>query len=106
MAFRIEPADTATGWAHGYDHIQLCKTIGRRGVTLPNVPDWLPESYPAFPIPGNSLVSRFLAMVIAMHGLSDGKVDELLQRVFPGRVKLRREYGNIIQRLFNPSLDS
>ena len=106
LAFRIEPADTAAGWTHRYDHIQLCKTIERGGIPLPNAPDWLPESYPAFPIPGNCQVSRFLAMVISMHGLELVEVDKILRRVIPNRSSLRREYGNVIQRLFNPSLDS
>lgn len=104
LAFRIEPADKESGWAHGYDHMQFCRTIGRRGAALPNAPKWLPESYPAFPIPGSSMVSRFLAMVIAMHGFSDIQVTHLLQNVFPSDAMLKQKYRDVIQRLFSADL--
>lgn len=104
LAFRIEPGDVGSGWAHRYDHVQLCKSIGHRSYTLPNAPEWLPESYPAFPVPGESIVSRFLAMIVAMHGFADS-LKAVFEMIFPSRPTLRRKYSEITEDLLKPVLD-
>lgn len=97
IAFRFEPGDAA-GHAHGYDHVQLSRSIGRRAARLPSAPDWLPDSYPAFPIPGQSAVSRFLSMVVAMHGYPDG-VRDVLTEMFSNRDAVWGEYLRLIDRM-------
>ena len=103
IAFRFEPKDTIPTSAHGYEHVQLSKSIGHRTRSLPQSPDWLPDSYPCFPIPGNSMVSRFLAMVVAIHGFPIG-IGEVMQQIF--RPVLARKYFDCVQRLFANSPDS
>lgn len=104
LAFRIEPGDVGPEWTHRYDHVQLCKSIGHHSYTLPNVPDWLPESYPAFPVPGKSIVSRFLAMIVAMHGFADS-LKEVFEKIFPARPMLGEKYTGIIKELLEPVQD-
>lgn len=101
LAFRIEPGDVGPGWTHRYDHVQLCKSIGNHSYTLPNVPNWLPESYPAFPVPGGCIVSRFLAMIVAMHGFADS-LNAVFDVIFPSRPMLRKKYSEITKDLLKP----
>ena len=98
IAFRFEPADVE-GRAHGYDHVQLSRSIGRRSLALPGSLDWLPDSYPAFLIPGQSLASRFLAMVVAMHGYPRGARDILDEALTPNGKMLWQEYSGLIDRM-------
>ncbi len=104
LAFRIEPGDVGAGWKHRYDHIQLCKSIGHSSYALPNAPDWLPESYPAFPVPGGSVVSRFLAMIVSMHGFADD-LNKVFEEMFPARPVLGEKYSCIIKKLLKPIHD-
>lgn len=107
LAFRIEPGDVGSGWTHRYDHVQLCKSIGHRSYRLPNAPEWLPESYPAFPVPGECIISRFLAMIVAMHGFADS-LKEVFDEVFKGKFdsrSLSRRYLDIANDLFKPVPD-
>lgn len=98
IAFRFEPKDTITGTTHEYDHVQLSKSIGHRTGRLPQCPVWLPDSYPCFPIPGKCVVSRFLSMVVAMHGYPTG-IDTVLQQLFPNRPAVLQRYSDCIFRL-------
>ena len=41
---------------------------------------WLPDSYPAFPIPGKCSLDRFLMLVVALHGFPSS-IQTLLQRI-------------------------
>ena len=78
IAFRFE---SSTRGAHGYTHVQLTSKWSRPGVGLPAVPQWLPTSYPAFPIPAENCTELFLAMATAVHGWRGG-VDVLIQELF------------------------
>ena len=68
ICFRLEPADQLEGTRHGYSHMQLSwRFHGKQ--TEPEKPlKWLPDSYPAFPIPGKCSLDRFLMLVVALHG--------------------------------------
>lgn len=105
IAFRFEPKDTIPTTTHGYEHAQLSKSIAHRTRSLPQSPDWLPDSYPCFPIRGNSMVSRFLTMVVAMHGYPIG-IDNVLQQIFQNRPKQARDYWACIRRLLNGESDA
>ena len=65
------------------------------------MPEWLPESYPAFPLPGESIVSRFLAMIVAMHGFSDS-LKVFYDDVFKER---SNRYWRITEELLKPVPD-
>ena len=86
IAFRFEGSQRGR---HGYAHLQLTSKLKNLGLTAtPDVdgqsqclPEWLPDSYPAFPIPARNWTEMFLAMVTAVHGHSGG-VDVLIQEIF------------------------
>ena len=86
IAFRFEGSQRGR---HGYAHLQLTSKLKNLGLTAtPGVdgqsqclPEWLPDSYPAFPIPARNWTEMFLAMVTAVHGHSGG-VDVLIQEIF------------------------
>ena len=75
LGFRFEPADAGEDQSHGFDHVQLSVAMGHRTAALTSTADWLPDSYPAFPIPSKDMRDRFLAMALAMHGFPQGVVD-------------------------------
>ena len=104
IAFRFEPKDSIPGTTHGYEHVQLSKSIGHRTRRLPQSPDWLPDSYPCFPIPGKCVVSRFLTMVVAVHGYPNG-IDNVLQQIFQSRPKQAQDYLACIGHLLNGEFD-
>ena len=101
LAFRIEKGQNRPGWAHGYEHIQLCKSIGCDTHRLQRVPSWVPVSYPAFPVPGRTTASRFLAMIVAMHGFADSLSNVL--EIFDGRSMRRKEYSKYVKSLLGSS---
>ncbi|MDE2921797.1 MAG: hypothetical protein OYL92_17030 [Acidobacteriota bacterium] len=78
IAFRFECAERS-GTRHGYTHVQLTRDlrIAGRPDRLQGVPEWLPESYPAFPVPARDSLELFLAMATAVHGFPDG-IDSLI----------------------------
>ena len=104
IAFRFEPRDTLPTTTHGYEHVQLSKSIGHRTRSLPQSPDWLPDSYPCFPIRGDCVASRFLTMAIAMHGYPIG-IDNVLQQIFQNRPKQAKDYLGFIRHLLNGESD-
>ena len=75
LGFRFEPADVGEDRTHGYDHMQLSTALGHRSAPLRATADWLPDSYPAFPIRSKDMRDRFLAMALAMHGFPEGVAD-------------------------------
>jgi len=90
FAFRFEPG-SKRGGTHGYDHVQINESLGHRTVELEGVVTPLPTRYPAFPIPGESPVTRFLAMAVSMHGFPNG-VDDILDDAFKGHAAKRKTY--------------
>ena len=89
LAFRFECS--AEG-RHGYSHVQLTSKVSKSGlsamweVDAQNtengfLPQWLPDSYPAFPVPAGDWTEMFLAMVTAVHGYRGG-IDDLIRDLF------------------------
>ena len=83
LVFRFEPADEQTS-SHGYPHVQLSRSLSRRGVPVGCVPSWLPDSYPAFPLPARDSTDMFLSMAIAVHGF-EGGMKQLIEKMFQDR---------------------
>ena len=84
VAFRFECAER-TGSRHGYTHVQLTRDLRVAGRTnrLQGVPEWLPASYPAFPVPARDSLELFLAMATAVHGFPGG-IDSLIVDLHQG----------------------
>lgn len=80
LAFRFEPADSP-GYSHDYPHVQFCRQVAERQLDLAGVPTWIPDSYPAFPLPSSDPLRLFLAMLVAVHGRSGG-VDHVIRETF------------------------
>ena len=99
IAFRFEPGAPKSVTAHGYDHVQLNESLGRKQVVLGSAVSPLPTTYPAFPIPSQDTVTRFLAMVVAMHGFPSG-VDRVLEDAFMGEGRKRKTYLDMTKAMF------
>ena len=93
IAFRFEPGSTKSA-LHAYDHVQLSESLGAREVGLSQLMSPMPTHFPAFPLPSHDNVTRFLALVVAMHGYPDG-VDRILGAAFSGRPNEHRVYFDI-----------
>jgi len=100
FAFRFEPASRDDGTTHGYDHMQLSNSLCLRQVSLSGVLKHLPSSYPALPIPGNAPLTRFLAMIISMHGYPRDVI-KILSQAFNGNSNKREKYRNLIRKMLN-----
>jgi hypothetical protein len=83
LAFRFEPGH-ATGQTHDYAHLQLSRKLLRDTLEVVGIPDWLPVSYPAFPVHGTDPVTMFLCVAAAVHGHSLGAID-LLKEIYAGQ---------------------
>lgn len=90
LGFRFEPADTGEDQSHGYDHVQLSVVMGHRTVALARTAEWLPDSYPAFPLPSKDMRGRFLSMALAMHGFPRG-VEDIVDRISRRNSQLARD---------------
>ena len=82
LAFRFECERRGRGTRHGYTHVQLTRYLLVAGGRFPlrGVPEWLPASYPAFPVPAHDSLELFLAMATAVHGFPGG-VDTWIVRL-------------------------
>ena len=100
IAFRFEPSAQPSGTAHGYDHVQLNEKLGQQQVELDGAVSPLPTTYPAFPIPSQDAVTRFLAMVISMHGFPSG-VDYVFEHAFKGKPSTRKKYLKMTTEMLN-----
>jgi len=83
LAFRFEPAHKPPS-VHNYGHVQLSRKMVRKTIEVRGIPNWLPDSYPAFPILTSEPLTAFLCMVTAVHGYEDG-CTAVLQDIFAGR---------------------
>ena len=105
IAFRFECS--AEG-RHEYSHVQLTSKLSKSGLSAMHeldaqggcLPRWLPDSYPAFPIPAQDWTEMFLAMVTAVHGYRGG-VDELMRDIFKDASGTRdaRHYNGILGKM-------
>lgn len=80
LGMRFEPSH-GFGGAHGYSHVQFCRELDKKTIPLSGVPQWLPISYPAIPIPAKDSLEMFLSVGVAMHGYRGGMAS-LLQEIF------------------------
>ena len=84
LAFRLETS-IRQNTPHGYPHMQLTRKMAEPSSSSENsikgVPEWLPDRYPAFPIPAHDPLEMFLCMVTAVHGFRGG-IDDLLVDIF------------------------
>jgi hypothetical protein len=78
LAFRFEPAHHPST-RHGYGHVQMSRKMLKRTIEVQGIPEWLPDSYPAFPISTSNPLKMFLGMATAIHGYADGGLDYLLE---------------------------
>ena len=100
ITFRFEPTSVRYPNArHGYDHIQLSEKLGpnRLDLTSPVAP--LPTTYPAFPSPSKDAVTRFLAMMVSMHGYPTGALD-IIREAFGGQSSKSKAYVDLIDSMF------
>lgn len=88
---------------HGYSHLQFTRNIPEFQSIFG--PDWLPLSYPAFPVPALDSSEMFLSMVTAVHGLRGG-IDELLRDIFQqaARPKDAIAYTRKLNNMLNTNL--
>ena len=98
VAFRFEGSGRGR---HAYSHIQLTSKLPI-GVAGENVVlrEWLPVSYPAFPVRARNRTEMFLAMMTAVHGYSGG-VDVLIEEIFQGtgRPNYARKYREVLENM-------
>lgn len=79
LAFRFESAHGHRS-RHDYSHVQPSRRLLLRTIIPNGIPQWLPESYPAFPIPARDPLGMFLSMTVSVHGYRGG-MDDLLRDV-------------------------
>lgn len=106
LAFRFE-SSYRQNTPHEYLHVQLTRRIeeSSSAKNLRGVPEWLPDRYPAFPIPAHDPLEMFLCMVTAVHGLRDG-IDKLLKDIFQqaARPKDAIAYTEKLNEMLNTNL--
>ena len=100
LAFRFEPADNPNR-SHNYAHIQFCRKFRRGHSEFKPIglPQWLPDSYPAFPLPSSEPLDLFLFMATALHGRRGG-IDAILKEIFQkaGRTLKAVEYLELLDK--------
>ena len=105
LAFRFETS-LRKNTPHGYPHMQLTRKIAESssGNSIQGIPEWIPDSYPAFPIPAHDPLEMFLCMVTAVHGFHGG-IDHLLVDIFQkaSRPYYALQYKNRLTKMLNPS---
>lgn len=97
LVFRFEPADEPQ-YSHGYPHIQFSRSLLRRADPIGCVPSWLPDSYPAFPLPARDSTEMFLSMAVAVHGF-EGGMKQLIEKMLQDRPLDLRKYLRRVENL-------
>ena len=97
LVFRFEPADAPRS-SHGYPHVQLSRSLSRRTIPVGCVPSWLPDSYPALPVPARDSMDMFLSMAVAVHGF-EGGMKRLLGEMFEERPRDVLKYVKKLENL-------
>jgi hypothetical protein len=85
LAFRFEQAHPAPS-THDFGHIQMSRKMLRKEI-IPKTLPWIPDSYPAFPIPTSDPLRMFLCVATAVHGYGGG-VMTVLQEIFQSASRL------------------
>ncbi len=105
LAFRFEPADPPD-YSHNYPHVQFSRMVAGRRVKLDGVPCWIPDSYPAFPLPSSEPLRLFLAMLVTVHGRSGGAekvIRDMFQRA--NRPRLAVGYLQTLREMLDPRVN-
>lgn len=86
LGFRFEPAESPSS-THAYAHLQLCRSLC--GLDLP-VPPWIPDSYPAFPLPACDTLGMFLCLTTSVHGYGE-RMGSVLGRMYATPSDLQKQ---------------
>ena len=107
LAFRLECSSEGS---HGYSHLQLTPKLEKLGLIGwgegdeqgGGLPKWLPDSYPAFPVPAENWTEMFLAMMTAVHGHRGG-VDDLIKDILreENRAQDVRKYIDVLDKMLS-----
>ena len=98
IGFRLEPADECGDARHGFSHAQLSWRFVHKSVEPAGALRWLPDSYPAFPLPGTESTDRFLMLLVALHGFPSG-TEQLLREMDPNRPVRVRKFADRVNGL-------
>ncbi len=102
LAFRFE-ASGGPKSNHNYAHVQFCRKIKEKEICPAEIPSWIPESYPAFPLPSaTDSLKLFLSMTTAVHGRSDG-IEKIIDEIFQSSSRLTQtgKYIDILKEMFD-----
>ena len=110
LAFRFECS--AEG-RHEYSHVQLTPKLSKSRLSTMGavdalnaekgfLPQWLPDSYPAFPVPAEGWTEMFIAMITAIHGRRGG-IDSLIRDLFGDGSSTghARRYNEMIEKVLH-----
>lgn len=100
LGFRFEPADPPDQ-SHGYGHIQMNRTMLNKTFSPHGIPDWLSDSYPAFPIGTSDPVQMFLLMTMSVHGHGSGYADGMTRVLLEAFQNSAGEAMKYLERLKN-----
>ena len=108
IAFRFECSPEGR---HGYSHVQLTSKLSKAGLSAMGevdarnlrdgfLPRWLPDGYPAFPVPAKDWTQMFLAMMTAVHG-HQGGIDKLIRDLFGTELGTRdaQHYNKVLEKM-------
>jgi hypothetical protein len=95
LGFRFEPPDEGES-THGYGHVQMNKTMFHRTINVDGIPQWVPDSYPAFPQRASQPLELFLSMATSIHGYEKG-MKQLLLDLFENDPIPRKRYLDALE---------
>jgi hypothetical protein len=95
LGFRFEPAD-ADDTTHAYGHVQMNRAMEGGELMVGCLPDWVPESYPAFPLRTSEPLEMFLSLATSIHGYRR-RMTELLMNIIPAAGS-RRTYELLLEK--------
>lgn len=99
LAFRFEPAHPGPT-LHDYGHMQLSRSMLRKNIQVTGIPDWLPDTHPAFPVLATEPLKVFLCMVTAVHGYTTG-CTTVFQEILAGRPGELKMYLDILKKMLS-----
>ncbi len=95
LAYRFEPAHDLPS-VHNYGHVQMTQKLLLKTIPSKTI-DWIPVSYPAYPLYSSDPLRMFLSMATAVHGYNNG-ILHVIQEVFV-EVSRAREVGVYVNHL-------
>lgn len=67
IAFRLEPAEGTSG-VHSYPHLQLISGFTKDSASIPGIPNWMPDSLPAWPLDSRGPFALLCCLLIGLYG--------------------------------------